>query len=128
MDIAVAFRGTDYAPTLALCPGVIDRASETVRVSSDPIIVCLDGRESAGQIAELLARDPQVLFVEPVTGLSTPARRTIEAFGRLGFGHGTPAIVLIAALIAVQRHRSLRAEPETAGSTAVPFHDDAVSD
>src|SRR6266540_54538 len=103
MDIAIAFRGTEYAPTFALCPEVLERAAATAKSGSESIIVCLDGRESPGQIAELLALDPRVLFVEPVGGLQAPAQRTIAAFRRLIFARGTHAVVLIAALIAVNR-------------------------
>ena len=128
MDIAIAFRGTEYATTFALSPEVVERAAVTAKSGSEYMIVCLDGRESAGQIAELLAGDPLVLFVEPAGGIPAPARRTIAAFRRLIFAHGTPAVVLIAALIAVNRENTLRVELETSRSTAVPYQDDAVSD
>jgi hypothetical protein len=128
MDIGVAFRGTEYAPTFALSPEVIERAVARQESGAESLILCLNGRESAGRIAELLASDPRVLFVEPVGGLQAPARRTIAAFGRLVFAHGTPAVVLIAALIAVNRDTALRGELETSRSAAVPYQDDAASD
>jgi len=128
MDIGIAFRGTEYAPTFALSPEVIERAAASAGSSGESLILCLSGRESARRIAELLAEDPRVLFVEPAGGLQAPARRTIAAFRRLVFAHGTPAVVLIAALIAVNRDYALRIELETSRSRPLSYYDDAVSD
>ena len=127
MDITVAFRGTEYASIFALSPDILERAAATPPSGSESIIACLDGRESAGRIADLLARDPRIIFVEPSGGLAPPARRTIAAFGRLIFEHGTPSLVLVAALIAINRESALRSEPETNRSPAVLFPDDAAS-
>ena len=128
MDIAVAFRGAAYGPTFALCPEVIERASAGTDAPSRPVVVCFNGRETAGQIAEFLACDPLAVLIEPAAGLNAPVRRIVEAFGQVTFEYGVPGLVVLAALIAVARDRSLRAEQEPGNSAAIPFRDNAGSD
>jgi hypothetical protein len=116
MDFGVAFRGDIYAPILAQCADVLARASANTGAGSGPVIVCLNGKEKAGEIAEFLAADPLAVWVGPAKALGEPLRRTLEAFEQMLFDHATPAVVVLAGLIAVAKDRSLSRQSVPRGS------------
>jgi len=128
MDIAVGLRGSNHEPTLAVsvCTDALKRAmaSKDARL----LVVCLSGHEKAGEIAEFLCDEPAAVFIAPSAGLPAAVERTIGAFGQPLFDYGTPAIVLLAALVAAGRERALRDEGEPEPWPAFSSLDDSESD